>query len=258
MRQIVVAAFIALTCAGAALNFAGSAAAQAPAENTGPNKTIVRTVTGAVTFRTISDQRVRGGEKFTVLVYPDGSRQITIIKDFSAVNAQQTIVQRVDKRFRPLETFAAYWTPAGYKGSIFVAVDGPTLRAVASGPNGMTDETLDVPDHIAVVHHGEIANGWYMWPDDGAARDEQTSTSYILNAAPRGGAQVSGFLRDSKFTRLEADRVTTPAGTFDTTHYKLDTLDIWISGEDRLLVRQTDTANDREYVLTEINTVHNR
>ena len=49
--------------------------------------------------------------------------------------------------------------------------------------------------------------------------------------------------------------MTTPAGTFDATRYRLagrEALEMWIAGEDRLLVRQTDAANDREYLLTEM------
>jgi hypothetical protein len=226
-----------------------------PPENAGPNINIVRTVTGQMTFRTLSDGRVRGSEDFRLLVHPDGSRQIFISKDFKAVNAQQTMIARVDARFRPLETYASYWTREGFKGSIFVTVSGNELRAVAQGPKGRVENTHPVGDNIAVVHHGEIMNGWYYWAEDIKATGPQTSNVYILNAAPRGEAQVGGFLTQSKFTRLGPEKVTTPAGAFDAVHYQLagpEPLDMWVAGEDKLLVRQTDTKNDREYVLTEM------
>jgi hypothetical protein len=233
-----------------------SASAQpALPENAGPNASIVRTVTGKMTFRTISDGRVRGGEDFRLLVHPDGSRQIFISKDFRAVNAQQTMVSRVDARFRPQETFASYWTREGFKGSIYVTVSGNDLNAVAFGSRGRVETALRVPEGISVVHHGEIMNGWYFWSEDPGSKSRQTASVYILNAAPRGDAQTSGFLAESSFTRLGTEKVTTPAGTFDATHYRLEgqeSLDLWIAGEDRLLVRQTDTRNDREYVLTEM------
>ncbi len=228
---------------------------QALTENAGPNASIVRTVTGRMTFRTISDGRVRGGEDFRLLVHPDGSRQIFISKDFRAVNGQQTMVARVDARFRPLETFASYWTREGFKGSIYVTVSGNDLNAVAVGPKGRVETALRVPEGISVVHHGEVMNGWYFWSEDAGSRARQTASVYVLNAAPRGDAQVSGVLVESAFTRLGTEKVTTPAGTFDATHYRLEgqeSLELWIAGEDRLLVRQTDTRNDREYVLTEM------
>ncbi|MDX2224850.1 MAG: hypothetical protein SFV21_19000 [Rhodospirillaceae bacterium] len=247
------------------ITVAGFTAAQAPSgattENIGPNATIVRTVTGKMAFRTIGDGRRRGGEDFRLLVYPDGSRQIQISKDFSAVNAQHTMVARVDARFRPLETFASYWSPAGYKGSIFVTITGNQLRALASGPKGVTEDAREVPERVVVVHHGEIMNGWYLWPDFAAPEGlagPQTVATYNINAAPRGDAQVSGIYHDSTFTRIGTETITTPAGTFDTVRYRLSELDLWVGGEDKLLIRQTDTKNDREYVLVEVNIVRNR
>lgn len=232
-----------------------SRAQPAPPENTGPNASIVRTVTGKMTFRTLSDGRIRGGEEFRLLVHPDGTRQVFVSKDFKAVNGQQTLMARVDARFRPLETYASYWTRDGFKGSMYVTVSGNNLNAVAFGPKGRIETALRVPDDISVVHHGEIVNGWYYWSEDPASRAPQTSSVYVLNAAPRGDAQVAGFLVESKFTRLGTEKVTTPAGTFDAVHYRLEgleSLEMWVAGEDRLLVRQTDAKNDREYLLTEL------
>lgn len=230
-------------------------AGPAPAENTGPNASIVRTVTGKMTFRTLSDGRVRGGEDFRLLVHPDGTRQMFISKDFKAVNAQQSMMTRVDARFRPLETWASYWTRDGFKGSIYVTVTGNELNTVAFGPKGRVETTLQVPPGISVVHHGEVMNGWYYWAEDPDSKARQTSSVYVLNAAPRGDAQVAGFLVESKFTRLGTEKVTTPAGNFDAVHYRLEgveSLEMWVAGEDRLLVRQTDAKNDREYVMTEL------
>jgi hypothetical protein len=246
----------------AALALPLSALAQAPPpENTGPNTNIVRTITGKMTFRTISDQRHRGGEDFRVVVHPDGSRQIFVSKDFKAFNGQQTIIARVDSRFRPLETYASYWTRDGFKGSIYVTVTASELRAIGVGPKGRTEDVKAIGDNIAVVHHGEITNGWYTWMEDAKATGPQTSNAYILNAAPRGDAQVSGFMLETKFTRLGREKITTPAGTFETTHYQLagpEALDMWIATEDRLLIRQTDSKNDREYVLTELGIQQNK
>ena len=232
-----------------------------PPENTGSNASITRTVTGKMTFRTLRDGRVRGGEDFRLVVYPDGSRQIFISKDFKAVNAQQTMIARVDARFRPLDTYASYWTRDGFKGSIFVTVAGNTLHAVAQGPKGRMEDTRDVADNVIVVHHGEVMNGWYQWMDTGRTAVPQKNNAYILNAAPRGESQVAGFYTETTFTRIGTEKVTTPAGTFDAVHYQLagiESLDQWVAGEDKLLVRQIDTKNDREYILTELNVVQNK
>jgi hypothetical protein len=254
MRMPSLLASIALPLALAVV-IAPARAQSAPPENTGPNTSILRTVTGKMTFRTLGDGRIRGGEEFRLIVHPDGTRQVFVSKDFKAVNAQQTLMARVDARFRPLETYASYWTRDGFKGSIYVTVTGNELDAVAFGPKGRIATTLRVPEDISVVHHGEIVNGWYYWSEDPTSRAPQTSSVYVLNAAPRGDAQVAGFLTESRFTRLGTEKVTTPAGTFDAVHYRLEgmeSLEMWVAGEDRLLIRQTDAKNDREYLLTEL------
>ena len=47
--------------------------------------------------------------------------------------------------------------------------------------------------------------------------------------------------------------VTTPAGTFATTHYRLATVnDVWITGPDRIMVRMVNTARDLEYLIVEL------
>jgi hypothetical protein len=229
-------------------------------ENTGVNTTIVRELTGKLAFRALADGRERGHEDFRLIVYPDGSRQITISKDFKAVNAQHTMIARVDARFRPLETFASYWSRDGFKGAIFVTVAGNRLRAVSHGPGGATDETREVPDHVAVVHHGETMNGWYLWPDFAAPTSgPQTMNNFNINGMPRDGGPVKGIYHQGTYSRVGAETITTPAGTFDTVHYTLagqiEPLDLWVGTEDKLLIRQTDTKNGREYILVALQQV---
>jgi len=95
--------------------------------------------------------------------------------------------------------------------------------------------------------------------DDGSAA-VQRSNALILNAVPPSGGQVSAVYAETRFTRLGPEQVTTPAGAFETTHYRLagsEALDLWIATKDRLLVRQVDLRNDREYVLNEMNVIRN-
>ena len=48
--------------------------------------------------------------------------------------------------------------------------------------------------------------------------------------------------------------MTVPAGTFETEHYLLSNIEMWVSGEHRLLVKQAITDEDKEYVLTHLET----
>ena len=236
----------------------GSAAAQTPpAENLGPNPNIVRDVVGTMTFRQMSNGRVRGHEYFRMSQHRDGTRTINITKDLAAANALQTIIVRAAADFRPLETFAAYWTGEGYKGSIHVVIDGDRLRAVSTSPLGSNTHEIRAPEKLSVVTHGEIMNGWYLWSDDPKATGAQTAMAYNLNAAARGNAPVTGILHPSTFKRVGPENVKTEAGTFETVRYDLDGLEMWIGTIDRLLIRQVDPKAGREYVLTDLKVVAN-
>lgn len=235
-----------------------SALGQAPAENRGPNLNIVREVSGTMTFTDTTDNRVRGHEYFRMSLHRDGTRTMNITKDLAASNAFQTIITRVAPDFRPLEVYAQYWTGEGYKGSIQVTVNGEQLRAVSNAALGINTHEIRVPQKLNVVTHGEIMNGWYLWSGDPASTAEQSATSYNLNPAARGNAPVTGTLLPSTFTRRGTEKVTTPAGTFETDRYVLGELDMWIGTVDRLLIRQVDAKAKREYLLTDMKTAQNK
>lgn len=240
-----------------ALGFASAVAQTPPPENLGPNPNIVRELSGTMTFRQISDGRVRGHEFFRATQHRDGTRTMNITKDLAAANAFQTIVVRAAADFRPLETYAAYWTGEGYKGSIHVTLDGDRLRAVSTSPLGSNTHEIRAPEKLSIITHGEIMNGWYLWSEDPKATGPQAAMAYNLNAAARGNAPVTGILHPSAFTRRGTETIKTEAGTFETTRYDLDSLEMWIGTVDRLLIRQVDPKAGREYVLTDIKVVDN-
>lgn len=237
---------------------ATSALAQAPSENLGANVNLVREVSGTMTFTQMSDGRVRGQEHFRMALHRDGTRTMNITKDLAAANAFQTIITRVAPDFRPLEVYAQYWTGEGYKGSIQVTVNGEQLRAVSSSVLGTNTHEIRVPQKLSVVTHGEIMNGWYLWSGDRTSGAEQSAMSYNLNPAARGNTPVTGTLMPSTFTRRGSEKVTTPAGTFETERYALGELDMWIGTIDRLLIRQVDPKAGREYLLTALKVVENK
>lgn len=226
-------------------------------ENTGPNVNVVREVVGSLRLQTKSDKRYRGIEDWRIFVHPDGSRTMILSKDFVAVNALQIMTAHVDADFRPIDVFASYWTPEGYQGSIRAAVRDSMLRAVSEGPGGSHSEELIVPNELSVVTHGESMNGWYLWQGKRAADGTHRATYFNLGPSPDGGALVRGRLHPATFRYLGEETVTVPAGTFETERYLLMNIEMWISGEDRILVKQSLTDEDKEYVLTRLETVSN-
>lgn len=230
---------------------AGGAFAQT-AENSGPNVNVVREVVGTLRLQTKSDKRYRGAEEWQIFVHPDGSRTMILSKDFVAANALQIMTAHVDASMRPIDVYATYWTPAGYQGSIRVAVRGSTLRADSEGPAGSHREEIAVPRELSVVTHGESMNGWYLWQGQRAEDGTHEATYFNLGPSPDGGSLVRGRLHPATFRYLGKETITVPAGTFETERYLLMNIEMWISGEDRILVKQALTDEDKEYVLTRL------
>lgn len=220
-------------------------------ENTGPNRNIVKELVGTLRLQTKSDQRYRGVEEWRIFVHPDGSRTMMLSKDFVAANALQIMTVHVDRGFRPIDVYAAYWSATGYRGSIRVALTGEQLHAVAEGPAGPKIQKMNVPDEISVVTHGESMNGWYLWQGTPDALGLHATTYFNLNPF-NDDTPVIGRLQPANFQHLGQETITVPAGTFDTDIYLLDNIRMWISGDERILVKQIIIDEDKEYVLTQL------
>lgn len=231
-----------------------AAPAQQP-ENTGPNINVEREMVGTLRLQTKTDKRFRGTEEWRMFVHPDGSRTMMLSKDFIAHNALQIMTAHVDADFRPIDVYATYWVPDGYRGSIRAAIKGTELRAVSEGPGGTHTEELEVPHEVSVVTHGESMNGWYLWQGQRDADGKHAATYFNFSPSPDGNALVKGRLHPAQFTYLGKETITVPAGTFETERYLLTNIEMWITGEDRILVKQAITDEDKEYVLTKLETV---
>lgn len=217
------------------------------------NRNIVRRASGAYSYRTLAGKTDRGSERFNLLVHPDGSRTMTIWHDLHAKDAQFAVVLRVAKNFRPLSAFASYWVASGYKGNTTFQVDGNTLTAQSVGPAGVQTQLIDVPDDFSIGTHPVAADGWHQWYVDSEAGNAGELNLFSLEASADLEKPILGRMSPLPYEVIGEETVTTPAGTFETTHYRLmGSSDVWVSGEDRLMIRMTMERFDREYLLMEL------
>lgn len=240
----------------AAVVFAQASWAQVAAptkpENTGPNASITRWAEGTYLYQTADGQRKRGSETFRLNVHPDGTRTMIMSNDISARNNIYSVILRVAPNFRPLQSYVTYWTEAGYKGSAFFTVDGNQVEAIADGPNGRVTQSTAVPEAVSIGTHPVAGDGWHMWYEDPAAKDEQSKgTLYSVESSNDLTKPVLGQMLPFKFTIVGKEKITVPAGTFDTVKYRIGSTDIWVLMPDRLVIRSTNTARGYDYVLTE-------
>ncbi|MBT5241915.1 MAG: hypothetical protein HN793_09260 [Rhodospirillaceae bacterium] len=244
MNKFITSKFVLL-----ALIWTAGASAQT-GDQEGPNTNILRWASGTYAYTTLSEPRDRGWERFHMNVYSDGSRTMNMWHDLSARSAQFTVVHRVAADFRPIETYLSYWVANGFKGSTIIRVNGDSLTASANGPAGQHDQSMDVPAVFSVGTHPVSADGWHLWSDSGEVGVDQTSKIYSLEASTDVTKPPLGTLRDLAFNRLGKETITVPAGTFETIHYDLSGSQVWITEQDRLMVRMVIERFDRDYVLT--------
>ena len=223
------------------------------AADEGKNPNIVRWAEGTILYRTIDAQRTRAVETYRLNVHPDGSR--TVIGHTDNFDAEYVInmIHRVDRTFRPLESMVTYWSKGALSGTGLFTVRGDTLEGLVDGPLGRVTHSVKVPKGFSIVPHPLATDSWHFWYFDKMQGGEQQSVIYNPQVSPRTGVPVLGHLEYGTMTYEGEAEIAVPAGTFATDHFKLNgIIDVWMTGEDNLLVRYAMPSADLEYVLTEL------
>lgn len=230
----------------------GATARAAVTENLGPNAAIVRRAAGVYRYETISDGRVRGEERFQLFVHPDGSRTLSVWHDLAARNAQFTVVLRNAEDFRPLEAYVSYWNAARFKGSAHFLVDGASVTTTSRGPYGLVPQRLEAPAVFSIGTHPVAGDGWHTAGYDPVRGGVQTLQLLSVEAGTDLTKPVHGTFVPLSVERLGAETVEVPAGRFDAVRWRLSGVnDLWLVGEDRLVVKSVIAARDLQYVLTQ-------
>lgn len=254
MRPMIAVAIASLSLAGLPDALAQSSARPAPiAENQGPNAAILRRASGVYRYEALSDGRLRGEERFQLLVHPDGTRTMMVWHDLFARNAQFSVMLRNGANFLPLEAFVSYWNAGSFKGSAHFRVQGAQLAATSSGPAGVVTQLTELPKSFSIGTHPVAADGWHTAGYEGARGGVQSLTLYSLEAGTDPTKPVLGTLRPLSVERIGTEMVEVPAGRFEAERWRLAGVnDLWVVGPDRLVVKSVIAARDLQYVLTSL------
>ena len=226
-------------------------AGQGNAQEMPANDTTERWLKGQYTYRTIPEHRIRGTEDWSLTVHADGTRTMVASVDNIDAGVRFQLVHRVDAVFKPIEVFVSHWVRGESRGTSHVTVEGDELKATIRGPAGHAVQTLKVGDTFSVQPHPVSTDGWRGSFYDHEKGGEQISTNFNISVAPDSTSPLLGMMQEETVEFIGNERITVPAGTFDTAHYKFrGVADIWVDPKDRVVIRYAYFNLNREYTLT--------
>jgi len=223
-------------------------------EPTPTNRAVTHHWSGEYRSETIATGERRGSEKFDLLIHPDGSRTISIASDMTTRNAWFTVMLRNDANFRPLEASAFYWNGGRYKGSGHFVVISDRVRGESNGPvSGVNTSELTVPARFSIGLHPVSADGWHTAQHDPNGDPRQTISLYSVEASSDLTKPVLGSLVPLEIEFVGEETIEVPAGRFETRRYRLAGMnDLWVYGNERIVVRSDLPARGLRYVLTKL------
>jgi hypothetical protein len=219
----------------------------------GANANVVRAAKGTIVYSVLSSGAMLGGENWNLTVHPDGTRTMQALNRYGSPGVQRHVTYRVDANFRPLEAYMLYWVGGAWKGSALFSVHGDRLTAVANTPNGRLTHAIAVPENFSFIPHPLSTDAWHMAYYDKKKGGAQTINVYDMDAQAAGPQALLGRLYTQKLEFLGTKEMTTKAGTFTTDHFKIeDTVDIYVTGPDSIMVKFVWTPADRIYELVKL------
>ncbi|MCC7258345.1 MAG: hypothetical protein IT486_08230 [Gammaproteobacteria bacterium] len=214
------------------------------------NPAVVRFVTGTLVCGTLSAGEPCGQEQWSLTVQADGTRTMRTLLDAGRDAQQINTLYRTDASFRFLEAFAHSYDEGRLLGSGYYVADGASLQVTTRGPAGFRTEQLPLPPKYSVLLHPPSLEGWHYGQYDAVAAGAQAVPVFIAGAVG-DGLRVAAYPIVLEFVARE--RITVPAGTFDTEHFHFGKdAEVWLAGPDRIVIRHEYRKADTRYELTRL------
>ncbi|MEM7586028.1 MAG: hypothetical protein AAF560_21740 [Acidobacteriota bacterium] len=217
---------------------------------------------GRLIYRKLSTGVERGREDWGLTRNRDGSRTLRCLAMTDDSKFVRDVTYTVGPDARPVDVLIRLQVGDAWVGSGYFATADESLRIVTDGAaNGRTQQQVAVPERFHVMTHAVMLDGWTFWAYDAGAGGEQTLTVYNTSTRWDGTDGPLGRLEPLRVTLIGEEEIAVPAGTFRARHFLIasDVLDVppselWVTGEDNLLVRYVWQQFDLEYVLASLAT----
>lgn len=210
-------------------------------------------------------EKGNGQEWFSVTVLPNGDRTMRTQTEMVDIKLLRDVVQTVDKDWRPLDSFVRISQNGQFTGCAFFLMDetGIECEAFTRG-DGRVSQRIETGERVRILaSHPVMADAWQCANFDHSRPERTQMIAPWAHTSPRsdGSSGPLAGVATKKLDYVGEERVTVPAGTFDTRHYvihysietTLRPMEVWVTGPDFILVRMTSPFG--RYILTEYATV---
>jgi hypothetical protein len=203
-------------------------------------------VHGRLSYRRKVDSSERGYEDFWLTRNRDGSRTMRTLAMTHDSQFVRDAIYTLGADERPLLVFIQLQVGEHLIGSGYFRVAGDTMNIVTDSiDSGHTLQTVRVPGRFHVLTHAVMLDGWPVWAFDPALGRDQSVAVYSTSMLWNGTDGPLGRMTTQRFTLLQARHI----------RFGEDVVsDVWVTGEDNILVKYDWPARGLEYVLVSLTT----
>ena len=219
-----------------------------------------RTTRGRISYRDARGVE-RGREWFHITEAPDGSRTMRTTSEIDDSEILRDVTLSLGADWRPRDCYVRVSVADALVGAgWFEFGDRETHGTVHSSSLGRLSQILATPERPPMFGAHQVAgDGWQAALLHDCDPDvPRRVDGILLSSALPNGASGPMLATTSMVAELVGpERITVPAGTFDTMHYRfspdgLDPEDVWVLPDGLVLVRSEWARYETTYELAEL------
>jgi hypothetical protein len=213
---------------------------------------------GRLSYRKKSTGGERGREDWSLTRNRDGTVTMRCLAMTDDSKLVRDVIYTRRKDGRPVDAFIRLQVADQLIGSGYFRVQDGMMDVIADGnETGHSVQTVSVPeDFFAITTHAVMVDGWMYFNYDRLTGGEQLRVFYNTSTRLDGADGPLGRMETCRVKLIGEEEVEIPAGRFKATQFQVDSdnlevpaSNIWVAGEDKILLRCDWRELDLEYVL---------
>ena len=208
------------------------------------------------------DRGETGREWFRITRNADGSRTLRATCELDDEGILRDVVHTVGSDWKPVDSFVRLHSGGVFAGSSWFHFSDTTLACEADLADvGRISQSIAVPQRPDVfAAHPLSSDGWQVSQFDHSreATRQEILSSHCSPRADGGSGPLAGV--NPKALEFLGNEVrSVPAGSFDTRHFLIHTprddwppLELWVHGDDNILVELEWPILHSRYILTDL------